>query len=756
MADNAGFDVSSLRIGRHAKGLMVSAIALMSLPGHSLAQTADVPQSSLGDIIVTAQKRSEAVQDVAAAVTAYSADQLRERNINGIESLSSTVPGMQFTFQMNVARISIRGLGDDGTYGSSAEARVAYHLDGVYISRPSDILATFYGVDRVEVLRGPQGTLFGRNAVGGAVNVITRDPGDEIEANLLANIGTRGTVIFEAGGSVPLADGLSLRIDGKTQDHDDYNRNLAATGSEPDGINNLHSRAIRAKLKIEPTDRLRIVLGGDYYWQRDRSQDQQVGESAPNLFPIPFQIPLGGRVYGPKKRDVYLNIVPQLYREHWGLLATANYDISDSLEFVSITGYRKSHDTHLWDSDMSDANLVPHNDDFRAKQFSEEARLQYSSDRLDVIVGGYYFSENQTSQQLAPLDQRLFGIPGQRLVAGYNLGGTVKTTALAGFAEATFKVTDALSLTLGGRYSWEKKKKIGEFLQVDTVRDAQPFPYDNPLPLIPLFPSLNETNTWKNFTPKVSVKYDINPDAMVYATYSKGFKSGGYSIGYFTPGFKPEKLTNYEVGAKLDLLDKRLRLNAVGFIYEYKDIQVFRADVIATVIDNAGKAKVKGVELEVVALPFDGLRLDGSFTYTRARYSEFLTIDNTRPELGTISLAGNPLPNTPELGATYGIQYAIDTEMGTFIPRFEGTSRSKVYFDQFKNPLVGEKGYTTLNAFLNWNSPDDRYSASLYVTNLTNATHKVGGYNTVPFLGFEVLGNYQTPRIFGVKVGVNF
>jgi iron complex outermembrane receptor protein len=742
--------------GRHALLLSAGLMSLVASPAFAQDAPADpeaAPQDSGGiaEIIVTAQKRSENVQDVPIAITAVSGETLTDRNITDVQSLAKLVPGVVFSATNGEARISIRGVSYDGLSGGSAESRAAYHLDGVYLATTGEIFGTFYDVERTEALRGPQGTLFGRNAISGSLNVITREPTNDAEGYLQADIGNYDRVVVQGGVGGPLAEGVSARIAFKTENRSGYEYNPLKDLD----LNNVNTRAIRGKLKLEPTENFTVVVSADYFRERDRQGFIFFGVSAPELNPLATGETLGGIARDGNPRHDFSDYGPRQERDYWGLSANATLNLNDNFDLVSITSYRKGEERTDFDVDGTSANLAPGIIENRINQFSEELRLQGDFDRFNFIVGGYLFTRDFFTDQRFPVDAILFGNPTPTgLLDGIHIGGTVETLAVAGFAEATYELTDWFSLTAGARYSWERKKRIGEFFSFNF---GAPFNPDVPAPLVLILgPPITSSDTYKNFSPRVTATAKLNDDTSIYATFSKGFRSGGFNLGYNTPGFRPETLTNFEGGLKTELFDRHLRLNAAGFYYDYTDLQVSKADAFSNTIQNAAAAKLYGAELEVLAIPVDGLQIDASASITKSEFTEFDTFDPARPALGTLDLSGNRLPQAPKYTLSYGAQYTTQTDLGEFTLRAEGRSISNIFFDQFNRTTNGERAFTIVNAFVNWKSDDGKLYGSVYVRNIGDVLAKNGSLTFAGFTGYNIEGNYEPPRTYGITLGVNF
>lgn len=738
--------------------LVDPAIAQTAATSASGDQTA-TDQNAIDDIVVTAQKREQSVQSVPIAITAASGEELRARNITDVQRLVQIAPGVIFSSANSQARISIRGISYDGLGGSPAEARVAYHLDGVYLARTSEILSTFYDIDRIEVLRGPQGTLFGRNAIAGSVSVLTRNPTNQGEGYLEADVGNYNHVRLQGAVGGPIADGVSARISFLTQDRSGYDYNV----TNKTDINDLRTRAVRAKLKFEPTSALTITLSADYYHEKDKQGQLLLGYYNPGL--VAPAVALGGTVKDGNPRHDFANDTPTTKRNFYGFSANINWDLGDRLDLVSVTGYRHTENTVTVDVDSSSLAAIRGDLFDRASQFSEELRLQKAFDRGHVMVGAFYFTEKFFTNQVYPLDlsTALYGTAFQTPFTGFQadgiqIGGTSKAVSWAAFAEGDYDLTNWLNLTVGARYGWERKRKINEYFQFQVFDAAfNPIPFNPNDAVVPLSPIQNETNVYKDFSPKVTLTGKIDDSKSVYATFSEGFRSGGYNLGYNTPGFFPEKLTNYEIGFKTEFLDRKLRLNGSAFIYNYKDLQVNKANsTVGNSIQNAASARLKGVELEFVAIPVDGLRLDGSVALLKSEFTDFTTFNSSRPGLGLLDLTGNRLPQAPKYTASYGAQYTTTTSIGQLTFRAEGRSISNVYFDQFNVVENSERAYSTFNAYINWKSNNAKLYGSLYIRNIGNVLAKNGSLVYSGITGFNIAGQYDPPRTFGATLGVRF
>lgn len=747
--------------------LMAGAAVAMPAFAQEAAPPAADEGGGISEIVVTAQKRAENIQDVPIAVTAVGGETLSDRHITDASGLVSLVPNVGFNTAVGETRIAIRGITFENISATGAEARVAYHLDGVYLSRSGNINGTFFDVERLEVLRGPQGTLFGRNAIAGAVNLITRDPTDDFEGYIQANVGNYNSIIAEGAVSGPIANGISFRIAGRSSDHGGYGRNLV-TGRDTD---ELSQRDFRIKLKIEPSASFSTVLSADYTRNKSNSGYYFAGFAYPGS---PAAPPVPGGIYPDPDnlRDITSNIDPMTRNEFYGFGAHTRLDLSDALTLVSITSLRHGEEFIRVDNDYTQlARLDPAQFGSKSRQFSQELQLQGDYDWGNFLVGAYYFREKYKSGAIIPINPVLFGGPDVVLDA-LRYGGVLKTRSFAAFAQTTIDVTDALHVTLGARYTKDRKSRTDAFFQFDFAAIGPYVPGTCNVPcgasdgvLASNFQPFAE-KSWENFSPKITLQYDLSDDANVYATYSKGFKSGAFQPGLdaFGNGVNPEKLTSYEVGFKGDLFDRRLRLNLAGFHYDYKNLQVFRVldGTVGAVLQNAAAAKLYGVEAEVTAIPAEGLEINLAGALMKSKFTDFVSLDPTRPNgpngdpTEPFNLKGNRLPSAPTYTLNAGIQYAIPSSLGEFTLRAESQTQSKIYFDQYQNENVSAKAYTTVNAFLNWQSTNGNIYGSLYVRNIGNVFRYTGATVGSGFFGAPVQSTFIQPRTYGVSLGVRF
>ena len=775
------------------KGMAAAALALSGSPiAATYAQVSStttppsasqVPQNgepsadttAIGEIVVTAQKRSESLQKVPLAITAVTAADLDRSGIRDLQGIVSSVPNLNLGQQLGMAKIALRGIGLENI-SSGAEGSIAFHMNGVFLSRSITALASFYDVQQVEILRGPQGTLYGRNATGGAINITTRAPTQELTGYFDLTGGNYGRVTAEGAVSGALVPGvLAARIAFQTQNHDGYGRNIA-TGND---IDDLDSRSVRGSLLFTPADHLTVDIRADYFRERDHAGGYHVtasaGFSAPGVPIVPTAVAQGG-TFASDVRDINNNADPTNRVRFWGVSGKVSYDFAEDVQFSSLTAYRSTHNAAYTDLDGTNLPLVTQIQIERAKQFSEELQLSGKNDRLTWLLGFFYFHEKDNGAQADPLNpaRTIFFGP-DSISTGYLGAGYIKTDALAAFGQASYEIVDKLRLTLGARYSSEKKTDHDE-LAFDIFT-----PYVGKLSVPTTI--LDRSKRFKSFTPRVALDYQMTSGMLLYASWSRGFKSGTYSLGAGTPPVDPEKVSAFEGGVKSSLFDSRVRLNLAGFYYDYKDLQIGKVigGTSATlVLENAATAKIYGLEAELKAQISPNFEIDGNAAWLHARFGRYVSSDPARPfgdgstfvdaagnylpgataatpgATPAFNLKGNSLSQAPNFTAFFGAQYHVPTRLGRFTLRGEASWRDRVYFTPFNVRYVSQAANTKLNAFISWVSDDEHWSGSVFVKNLTNKT--VVGNSLVSWagVGFPVNGYLEDPRIFGVTIGYKF
>jgi iron complex outermembrane receptor protein len=728
-----------------------------AVPATQEQAAAPEAEQSYGDIVVTAQKRSESLQKVPLAVTAVTADTLANTGITNLQAVTAIVPNLNIGQQQGVAKVALRGIGLENI-SAGAEGSIALHLDGVFVSRSIVALSSFYDVEQIEVLRGPQGTLYGRNATGGSINITTRKPTEELSGYGTVTFGNYGRVESEGAISGAIVPGVLLgRIAFQTANRDGYGRNIV-TGND---IDNLNTQSIRGKLLFQPADRFTFELTADYHREQDRAGGYHYlgagGFSAPGVSRTPTGIALGGEVAS-NVRDIASEVDPNNHVRFWGVSGRATYQLSDDIELRSLTAYRDTKYVALADLDSTSLKLAPKTNFENDTQFSQELQLSGKMDRLNWLLGAFYFHENDQGGIRIPLNNVIVGGPGN-FVQGYFSGGAIKTDAFAIFGQASYEIFDDFRVTLGARYSSEKK----------TNRDEAAFdtrtPYDPDLPLT--LRTLNRSTRFKSFTPRIALDYQVTPDILLYASWSKGFKAGTYNLGALQDPVRPEKVSAFEGGIKSKLFNRNVRFNLAGFHYNYKDLQIGKVVGASLLLENAATATIYGLEAELQARVGPRIELNANGAWLHARFDRYISADPARPfgdgittdpdtNAPAFNLAGNSLSQSPNFTFFVGAQYRLPTNVGDFTLRGEVAWRDRIYFTPFNRQDVSQASNTKLNAFLNWKSMDEKWNASIFVKNIANKTIVGNSYVSSGLVGFPINGYLEEPRTYGAKLGFKF
>lgn len=701
----------------------------------------DSRPGGLEEIVVTATRRKERLQNVPIAVSAVTSQALETSGVSNVRELTALIPG--FFGGRNFALFSpaIRGVGSSGTHALD-EANVATYIDGVYMPSPYANFIELGEIERVEVLKGPQGTVFGRNATGGLINVITPDPSFTFRGNFSARLGVvEGSGLdansVEAKGYVtgPLSDTVAADLAGVFRSNGHYIRNLA--GPQDFGGNTIGD--VRAKVLFQPTDRIEFKLTGEYFLTNSAVNAQQ---------PIDGNT-LGaalGAIVPDEPWEASLDTRPRLDVERKNGALQTRFEFAH-FDLETTTGYYRSKTSQDSDSDASNlpfGNLsisgLNGSTPTRTRSWSNEIRLlSNGSESLTWIVGGYAFYNKKTgityieNNTIAP-DGTI--TPTRRILSG----DTQTAESYAGFAEATAEIVERLFLTLGGRYTTEERKLTPDLRSFGVV--------------VPRQSAVGEFN---KFTYRAALRYQFTPDAMIYASYGTGFKSGVFGGSVIQELLRPETIKAAEAGFKADPLPW-LRTNASIYYYDYNDLQVNARDPNSSgfIFQNAGSAEIYGGELEMSAVPTDNLSLRGSLAYNHSEYTDFPAAQIFIPLPGggntgaTANVAGNRLGRAPKWTANIGVDWNTDMQGGTLGVSANLFYSSRVFFD-FAN-TISQASYATTSGQAWWETTDGKFRFSLWARNITNeAVLQQGRVNA---LAADAL--FEEPRSFGVGIATRF
>ena len=708
--------------------------------------------SVLGDIVVTARKREERLQDVPVSVSVVSGDALAARGAVSVQDVARVAPGLFYqSIEPSRPNIYLRGIGTR-SFDAGAESSIGTFVDGVYIGRFGGQLQDLVGVDRIEVLKGPQGALFGRNTIGGAINVVTKKPSNKLEGRVSATYGRQShfdgdTYGFTGLISGPLVKDKLFALISASRNHLDGFQLATNTGQRYNGIT---SNTVRGRLVWQAADDFELDLIGDYFSSNNRLgfRGSDVGGLRPTIF-----LAKPGLVSTVDPDPYRLKVTPGVRdsnRHGGGVSLAANYD-GDAVALTSITAYRAGNQVGSSDLDGTELDTLQNPIRENSSQFSQELRLSSNAggaltfgDRVNWLVGAYYYSEDVDRDEGIRIgsDNQLAAFNGG--LPFVNLSTvSVNTRSYALFGQVGVKLAEGLKLDAGLRYSNDRKRAvIGASSPVLT-----PF-------IVPVAFELNRDRTWSSLDPSVSLSYKLQPDVLLFANYGKGFKSGAFQYQAFTAALAgrvvdPEKVDAYQAGFKAELLDRHLRVNGTVFQYKYKNIQVPRIEVPlggsvpVVTLSNAARSTIRGFELEGAAVPTDFFRVEYGYAYLDAKYDSYIYSP-------TRNFSGNRLPRSPRNTVDLAGIFTFPAAGGSLELRGAMQYLSSFYFepDNAKvDPGTREPGRTVFD--LAATLKRDGYSVSVFARNLTDKGYRSSVLN---ISGVRLDEVYAPRRIIGVTL----
>lgn len=725
---------------------------------------------SLGDFIieqlfVTARRRQESLQRVPGSVSALNDSRIAELQADDLSGLQHAVPN----FYLNAgdasnAVIYIRGIGQNDSL-AFADAGVGVYVDDVFIARSQAAFLELFDVERVEVLRGPQGTLYGRNTIGGAVKFVSTLPPDEFEAYAELGVGnfSFGTVKARIGGPL-VEDVLNAKLAIAATHRGGFADNTV--DGEDDG--DTKSFAWRAAFLYTPSDDLDLLLSFDGKVDRPDTSRSPVRETPVVGFADPVGDPFTPTVFPPAADpfvvDVNANGLSDLTA--YGLTLKANWRISPTWSVESITSYREMDFDLNLDTDGSPLAILDILVLQDQKQFSQELRATYESEGGLSFTGGvYYFHDDDLT--FSGVDNPAVSVFGLPITFFFPLGFASsaladtdqKTDSIAVFADLSYPVTDRLSVSAGLRYTYEEKESSRRFenfqdTSILVIEDTPPFLGGAGIPGTTLFGK----DDFDALTPKFSVSYQASDDLMLYASAARGFKSGGFdgrgSTEFAFQPFDPETVWSYEVGVRSSWAGGRLIANAAYFYNDYSDLQVtsFGADpvsgVFVSLFTNAAKARIQGIELELTGRPAEALTLNATVGFLDADYEEFETL-----VLGVVTdVSDRGLVNSPKWNASLGATYEQPiTDRLIGVAHMDAAYRSKTFNEITASEILAADEYVIVNAFLSVRTEDGRWEFRGGVQNLTDQAIRVQGFNLSEFPGFQ-LSFFSAPRTYDFRL----
>ncbi|HEY3730524.1 MAG TPA: TonB-dependent receptor [Steroidobacteraceae bacterium] len=814
---------------------VLSAVSAL-LPVSVWAQTAAGPApGSLEEIVVTAEKRSENIQEVPIAITAFSASDLASKGVTDLHGLTTLTPnvnldeGSPFSGSNSVLSASIRGIGQDD-FAFNLDPGVGVYVDGVYLARTVGANQDLLDVERIEVLNGPQGTLFGRNTIGGAISIVTRTPGDQLALRAQVTGGSYDRRDVAVMADIPLADNLLTTVTFSDQTRDGYQQRIGYPSPSPyvsDPVGAMHSsgteafdtqggqnqQVVRAKMLWKASDALTATLSVDWTHTNQPSTASTVLQtitSGPTaifgaiynacLLGIPFA-PTAALVCGPRNTVGtplwQANLSPSSTRllygpavtntgnidttyatgqnfdklNSYGLALTADWVLNPAFTLRSITGWRRLHWTPGLDADGSPIDFFELSFAEAQHQISEEVQLlgDLFDSRLKLVGGLYYFNEGGYIHDFVTFGGGLLQIDGPN---------TLDTTSYAAFVHADYKLTDHIGITLGGRESADRKTFTGGqqdlndfFYKISgcypynasasligapaSLNCQQALGFPNPNNHFQVYPIGENHQNFTEFTPTAGLQYHVDPSLMFYASYSRGFKSGGWTTRLTAPlppgspaqAFGPETDQTFELGFKSEWFDRHLIANGAFFYSLYDGIQLTYQISTSPVTQNAGNATIKGFELQTQWRLAEHFDLTGNVGYMDAYYR---TINPA-----AVAFTGSELPKTPRWKVSISPDAHTTIADGATLRVTGGFTHTSHMFDDVQNtPLLGRPDVDMVDASASVTSPSGRVTLTIGGTNLTDKRYVTTGQPQIA--GGVVFGTYNPPREWYATLGLRY
>ncbi len=718
-----------------------SQIAVLSLASTctALSQAAVM----LEEVVVTAQKRSQSQQDVPIAITALSANDIERLGATNVKDIQFSAPNLVVAGGNPVnQRFSIRGISDRGR-NPGYDLRVGVYVDGVWVGKSAASNQSSLDVESIEILRGPQGTLFGKNTVAGAINITTKKPTDEFHGNVELGVGNYGASKLKAAVNVPFSDTVRGKLSVIKDTRDGYVDNLASGDAVSQSeYNDKDEEAVRAQLVWDAGDQTEVMLTFDHL--ESSANDLLAGERL-------------GDPLAPSIREVSLDGASSVEVEGvGGYSLQVNHSLANGFELTSITASRyEDWNYQNFDEDYTPLALAESNTWVESSHITQEIRLASpANEKFDYVVGLYYLDQEIDGIGDASVDAFAVGAvpsPGL-LVLGVNYDTTVTVESWAAFAHFNYRFNDQLQLTGGVRYT-EEDKDI-DFI----ITDNSGF-FVAPAATVLTTEEVIAARSSDDLSPKISLNWFVNDDIMVYGGYSKAFKSGGYNADFIADAngleFDDESVDAYELGIKSTWAEGRLRINAAVFESNHSDFQVQAQTPIAgggsiLTVSNAGELTSQGFEIDAQFLPTDWLRVWGSYGYTDAEFDSF---EGCSIGGGIGSCAGNRPTEAPKQSYNFGAEVTSQVAGGEAFANLNYFWRDELYSNPNNEAAFLNEDHSELSGRVGWNSLDGEWSVYLWGKNLTDEETQV--FNGESFLNYG-RAIYNMPRMYGVTVSKAF
>ena len=706
----------------------------------SLSFTVPIYAEDVEEIVVTALKRSSTVVDTPAAITAISSTEIEDKGITNMHDLKHLVPSMNFTNVLGAQNITIRGIGQfNGNPG------VSVSTDGIFQSRAHSSQLGEMDLERVEVLRGPQGTLYGRNSIGGVVNLITKNPTQDMDGYVKLGYGEYDITTAEAAFGGGISDNTSFRlvVHGTEQGEGFYDCLNAGCGEQ--GYTD--KQAFRLKIKSDLSDTVSADLmvasvetegtPDPYGWLTDNRElaaafgFPQIAAEPISLKPHEiYQTPASDSVNGTNMTDREYDVTSLTLRIETELGT-----------LTSITANQSFDDQFNLDRDGSAGAYLDTFDISETETFTQEINLNIERDAMSLVFGLFYMDDETSRHTHFDNPQPILGFPVPSMFDFKH--DKMDTESEAYFADGTFDLNDTTRLSLGVRRTTDEfTSKQDNFISILM-----------PMPVIAAQTCDREVVTeYSSTTSRAVIQHDLSPESNVYASLSEGFKAGGYATYECTDPYDPEEVTSLEFGFKGSLAENT-SLNASLFRYDYTDFQVLQVVGLQTVTRNAGDATVNGLEIEALSNVSDSLTLNYGVTLLDATYGEFLNTNGIEPQLGEQQLEGNYLTNAPKVSINLGLNYTSAMASGASLTyRANAAYKSRIYFSEFNE--YSQDAYTIVDLNLIWESADETMRSRFFIKNATDEEY-IAGYLSAATGGGR-FGQWGYPRTAGIEVQRNF
>lgn len=801
--------VGNQKASQRKKGLFASIAALFaastSVPQVSAA---DAGPRTLEEVVVTAQKISQNLQEVPIAVSSFSAESLDRLGISNVSQIADFAPNVTLDFTAPISGSSsalvsfIRGIGQSD-FAMNFEPGVGLYVDGVYMARNMGGVIDLLDLERIEILKGPQGTLFGRNTPGGAINVVTKKPSQELEGNIELTLGEDNRQDIRGVINIPLSDNLFSSIAISSKNRDGYVKRIPYPDTLPadqtdfrsidqgvlddlpngNDLGNENNDTVRAKLLWQMAEDKELLLSVDYTRVRENSAptvletaelwqstggiaglynacvsgmgppvcnsiiDGRTGNVVDPMFTE--RTPYDNRFLTGSDHTTYGNSISGTALDAWGVSATYEWDISDTLSFKSITAYRDLESIFGEDADMSPVIIDHHGFELNQEQISQEFQLIYSSEKFKWVAGLYYFNEEGENNDYVPLAGGLFQVDGPN---------DIENTSYAAFGQLTYNISEPWSVTLGVRATREEK----EFTGGQTDRNDLSAKFGVPLAAFPdptdttrLFPLGEQEQDFDDTSIRVGTEYRFSESLFAYFSFSQGFKAGGWDTRLtgpelVAPDFEEENVESYEIGLKSDWFDNTLRVNVAAFRTDYENLQLVIQRGISPLTANAGESEIDGVEVDFQWLATDKLQVTGSLGWIDAEYTK---LDSRANDVGIF--LDNEFNNTPEKVASIALDYNQPLASGASLAlHLDYAWKDDHFNDAVNTPELAEDAFGLTNVSIRYNSPDERWYATLGVQNLTDEDYVMSGFNQ-PGVGY-IIKTIGRPREWWLTLGMDF